>query len=117
MARHLLDEIRDTALDDAGRERLQAAHERSVTELATALSPELHDELRSLTSPLAPGAVTSDAELRIVQAQLVGWLEGLFHGVRATVAAQQLAARQQLEHMRSAQAADRGEPERRGTYL
>lgn len=100
MVRQLLEEVRQAPLDDASRERLAEVYERSVTELAEALSPDLQEELRTLTLPFDPDGVPSDAELRIAQAQLVGWLEGLFHGIQATLFAQQVAARQQLEQMR-----------------
>lgn len=99
MVKQLLDEVRQAPLDDASRERLAEIYERSVTELSGALSPDLQEELRSLALPFESG-VPSDAELRVAQAQLVGWLEGLFHGIQATLFAQQLAARQQLEQMR-----------------
>ncbi|HWL42487.1 MAG TPA: bacterial proteasome activator family protein [Ilumatobacter sp.] len=99
MVKQLLDEVRAAPLDEASRERLAEIYERSVTELGGALSPDLQNELHSLALPF-DGGVPSDAELRVAQAQLVGWLEGLFHGIQATLFAQQLAARQQLEQMR-----------------
>lgn len=100
MVKQLLDEVKAAPLDDASRERLAGIFQRSVDELATALSPDLQEELRSMAPPFRDGGVPSDAELRIAQAQLVGWLEGLFHGIQATLMAQQFAARQQLEQMR-----------------
>jgi Protein of unknown function (DUF2587) len=100
MVKQLLDEVKAAPLDDASRERLAAVHRRSLQELATALSPDLQDELLSMALPFEEGEVPSDAELRVAQAQLVGWLEGLFHGIQATLMAQQFAARQQLEQMR-----------------
>jgi hypothetical protein len=117
MVKQLLDEVKAAPLDEASRERLAAIHERSVIELAQALSPDLQDELRSLALPFQDG-VPSEAELRIAQAQLVGWLEGLFHGIQATLFAQQLAARQQLEQMRQLPAGQQtmpGGPPRRRT--
>ena len=99
---------------------LAEIYERSVTELAEALSPDLQEELRSLALPFEDDLVPSDGELRVAQAQLVGWLEGLFHGIQATLFAQQLAARQQLEQMRQLpQGAPGQQPmgERPGTYL
>lgn len=121
MVKQLLDEVRSAPLDDASRERLAEIYERSIVELAQALSPDLQEELRSLALPFRDGVVPSDAELRIAQAQLVGWLEGLFHGIQATLFAQQLAARQQLEQMRQLPpgAGGPGVPgsERPGTYL
>jgi hypothetical protein len=86
-------------LDDRSRERLTDIYQKSVEELGAALSPDLRDELQSFALPFADGA-PSDAELRVAQAQLVGWLEGLFHGIQATLFAQQLAAQQQLQQMR-----------------
>lgn len=126
MVKQLLDEVKSAPLDDASRERLAGIHARSLEELATALSPDLQDELRSMALPFQDGEVPSDAELRIAQAQLVGWLEGLFHGIQATLMAQQFAARQQLEQMRQLPPGVRpgpgpsGQPdpgERPGTYL
>lgn len=123
MVKQLLEEVRAAPLDEASRERLAEVYERSVTELAEALSPDLQDELRMLALPFDDDAVPSDAELRIAQAQLVGWLEGLFHGIQATLFAQQLAARQQLEQMRQLPPGAQGGPgmppqgERPGTYL
>lgn len=100
MVKQLLDEVRQAPLDEASRERLAEIYERSVTELANALSPDLQEELRSLALPFENDTVPTDGELRIAQAQLVGWLEGLFHGIQMTLFAQQMAARQQLEQMR-----------------
>jgi hypothetical protein len=87
-------------LDEPSRERLAEIYERSIVELSEALSPDLQDELRMLALPFHEGSVPSEAELRVAKAQLVGWLEGLFHGIQATLFAQQIAARQQLEQMR-----------------
>jgi Protein of unknown function (DUF2587) len=123
MVKQLLDEVKAAPLDDASRERLAAIYERSLDELATALSPDLQQELRLMAPPFGEGERPSDAELRIAQAQLVGWLEGLFHGIQATLMAQQFAARQQLEQMRrlppgSAVPGQMTDPsERPGTYL
>ncbi|CAN5830892.1 hypothetical protein BH24ACT5_BH24ACT5_09280 [soil metagenome] len=100
MVKALLEEVRTAPLDNPSRERLAEIYERSVTELSEALSDDLRDELRNLALPFNDGEVPSDSELRIAKAQLVGWLEGLFHGIQATLFAQQLAARQQLEQMR-----------------
>jgi hypothetical protein len=99
MIRQLLEEVRQAPLDDASRSRLKEIYETSVRELADGLSPDLREELARLALPFDQDA-PSDAELRIAQAQLVGWLEGLFHGIQATLFAQQIAARQQLEQMR-----------------
>jgi hypothetical protein len=99
MIRQLLEEVRQAPLDEASRTRLKEVYETSVRELAEGLSPDLRDELDRLALPFDGGSAPSDAELRIAQAQLVGWLEGLFHGIQATLFAQQMAARQQLEEM------------------
>jgi Protein of unknown function (DUF2587) len=103
MIKQLLEEVRAAPLDDASRARLKAIHERSITELETGLTPELRDELERLSLPFTEDAIPSDAELRIAQAQLVGWLEGVFHGLQAALVAQQMAARVQLEQMRRGQ--------------
>jgi hypothetical protein len=99
MVKQLLEEVRNSQLDVGSRERLAEIYERSVVELADALSPDLQQELRMLALPFSDG-VPSEGELRIAQAQLVGWLEGLFHGIQATLFAQQMAARQQYEQLR-----------------
>jgi hypothetical protein len=100
MIKQLLEEVRAAPLDDASRNRLREIHRASIHELEDGLAPELRDELERLTLPFTEDSVPSDAELRIAQAQLVGWLEGLFHGIQTALFAQQLAARQQLEQMR-----------------
>ncbi len=100
MIKQLLEEVRAAPLDDASRTRLREIHKSSVRELEQGLAPELREELERLTLPFTDDAVPSDAELRIAQAQLVGWLEGLFHGIQTALFAQQMAARAQLEQMR-----------------
>jgi hypothetical protein len=100
MVKQLLEEVRNASLDEASRERLAEIYERSVTELSEALSPDLQEELKSLALPFDDGEIPSEAELRIAKAQLVGWLEGLFHGIQATLMAQQVAAQRQLQEMR-----------------
>ena len=100
MVKQLLEEVRTGSLDEASRERLAEIYERSIVELSEALSPDLQDELKNLALPFKDGEIPSDGELRVAKAQLVGWLEGLFHGIQATLFAQQIAARQQLEGMR-----------------
>ncbi|SFQ44048.1 Protein of unknown function [Amycolatopsis arida] len=100
MIKQLLEEVRAAPLDDASRNRLREIHATSIKELEQALAPELQDELERLVAPLAGDETPSDAELRIAQAQLVGWLEGLFHGIQTALFAQQMAARVQLEQMR-----------------
>jgi len=118
MIRQLLEEVRQAPLDEASRTRLKEIYETSVRELAEGLSPDLRDELARLALPFDQEA-PSESELRIAQAQLVGWLEGLFHGIQATLFAQQMQARQQLEQM----AGQRGLPSAPGdapvpgTYL
>jgi hypothetical protein len=99
MIKQLLEEVRAAPLDEAGRARLREIHESSIRELEEGLSPDLRDELERLTIPFG-GDVPSEAELRIAQAQLVGWLEGLFHGIQTALFAQQMVARNQLEEMR-----------------
>lgn len=101
MIKQLLEEVRSAPLDEAGRTRLAEIHRRSITELEQGLAPELIDELERITLPFNDSA-PSDAELRIAQAQLVGWLEGLFHGIQAALFAQQMVAQQQLQNMRRA---------------
>lgn len=124
MVKQLLEEVRGSQLDESSRERLAEIYERSIVELSQALSPDLQHELHMLALPFKDGEVPSESELRIAKAQLVGWLEGLFHGIQATLFAQQLAARQQLEQMRQLpQGMGPGEPPERdaaarpGTYL
>ncbi len=100
MIKPLLEEVKAAPLDEASRSRLRESHATSISELEDGLAPELRDELRRLALPFSEDSVPSDAELRIAQAQLVGWLEGLFHGIQTALFAQQMAARAQLEHMR-----------------
>ena len=100
MIKQLLEEVRNANLDEAARGRLREIYETSLRELGSALSPDLRDELHRVAIPFGDGAQPSEAELRIAQAQLVGWLEGLFHGIQATLFAQQMAARSQLDDMR-----------------
>ena len=100
MIKQLLEEVRVAPLDEASRNRLREIHATSIRELEDGLAPELREELERLTLPFSEDATPSDAELRIAQAQLVGWLEGLFHGIQTALFAQQMAARAQLEHMR-----------------
>ena len=118
MVKQLLDEVRAASLDEAGRTRLREIYEISVRELATALSDDLAQELDRMSIPFGDG-VPTESELRIAQAQLVGWLEGLFHGIQATLMAQQMAARAQLEELRQRQlpGPDGHQAPRSGTYL
>src|SRR5487761_1506854 len=102
MIRQLLEEVRAAPLDEKSRARLAAIHQSSIKELEDGLAPELVDELERLSLPFTEEDLPSEAELRIAQAQLVGWLEGLFHGIQTTLFAQQMAARAQLEQMRRA---------------
>jgi Protein of unknown function (DUF2587) len=119
MVKQLLEEVRQAPLDEASRGRLREIYEQSIRELADGLSPDLAAELDRVSIPFDTAATPSDAELRIAHAQLVGWLEGLFHGIQATLVAQQVAARAQLDEMRQrslpqAPPSDAGRP---GTYL
>ncbi|MET9349166.1 bacterial proteasome activator family protein [Streptomyces termitum] len=102
MIKQLLEEVRAAPLDEASRVRLKEIHASSVKELEDGLAPELVEELERLSLPFTDEAIPSDSELRIAQAQLVGWLEGLFHGIQTALFAQQMAARAQLEQMRRA---------------
>jgi hypothetical protein len=122
MIKQLLEEVRAAPLDEASRNRLREIHKRSIAELEDGLAPELRDELERLSLPFTDGNIPSDAELRIAQAQLVGWLEGLFHGIQTALFAQQMAARVQLEQMRrglppGASEAPADGPGMRGQYL
>ena len=100
MIKQLLEEVRAAPLDEASRNRLRDIHAASIRELEDGLSPDLREELERITLPFSEGETPSDAELRIAQAQLVGWLEGVFHGIQTALFAQQMAARAQLEQMR-----------------
>ncbi|HEY5454701.1 MAG TPA: bacterial proteasome activator family protein [Acidothermaceae bacterium] len=120
MIRQLLEEVRAAPLDEASRVRLKEIHAASVKELESGLSPELVDELERLTLPFTESEVPSESELRIAQAQLVGWLEGLFHGIQTALVAQQMAAHAQLEQMRRALpqgTAPEGQRPNQGMYL
>jgi hypothetical protein len=119
MIKQLLEEVRQAPLDDASRGRLREIYDASIRELSAGLSKDLQDELNRMALPFGGDSTPSDAELRIAQAQLVGWLEGLFHGIQATLFAQQMAARNQLEEMRRrGLPAGRDEPPTpAGTYL
>jgi Protein of unknown function (DUF2587) len=126
MIKQLLEEVRQTELDEPSRERLREIYDTSIAEVSASLSPDLQEELARLALPFEPDTAPTGPELRIAKAQLVGWLEGLFHGIQATLFAQQMAARQQLEHMRGqlgpGMQVPEGPPppegeERPGTYL
>jgi hypothetical protein len=124
MIKQLLEEVRQAPLDEKSRARLREIYETSVHELSEGLSDDLKEELARLSSPFSADEVPSEAELRIAQAQLVGWLEGLFHGIQAALFAQQAAARAQLEEMRrrglphgGSGDDDGGSDSRPGTYL
>jgi hypothetical protein len=107
MVRTMLDEVRRAPLDDAGRRRLREIHEKSIAELDSVLSPDLQQELGEVVLPLT-GDAPSESELRLAQAQLVGWLEGLFHGIQATLFTQQAMAQSQFEEMRRRRALESG---------
>ena len=113
MVRTMLDEVRRAPLDDAGRRALREIHERSLHALEDVLSPELHQELAEVVLPFNSDT-PSESELRIAQAQLVGWLEGLFHGIQATLFTQQATAQQQFEEMRRRHALEIGAPDPAG---
>ena len=100
MIRQLLEEVKSAPLDEKSRARLKEIHQNSIKELEDGLAPELVEELDRLSLPFADDSTPSEAELRVAQAQLVGWLEGLFHGIQTALFAQQMAARAQLENMR-----------------
>jgi len=100
MMRQLLEQVREIDLDEPSRERMREIYEQSITELSSALSPELHDELLRLSGPFSDVGTPSEAELAVAKAQLVGWLEGLVQGIQATLFAQQVAAQQQLASIR-----------------
>jgi hypothetical protein len=119
MIKQLLEEVRHAALDEKGRSRLAEIYETSVKELSEGLSDDLRDELNRLAMPFEDETTPSEAELRVAQAQLVGWLEGLFHGIQATLFAQQMAARQQLDELRQRSLPAGEGPQQRppGTYL
>jgi proteasome activator-like protein len=125
MVKSLLEEVRAAPLDEPSRERLAEIYERSIAELSDALSPDLQQELKMLALPFRDGEIPSEAEIRVAKAQLVGWLEGLFHGIQATLFAQQLAARQQFEQIRQLPPGQQRPgmpdqvppPDRPGTYL
>lgn len=117
MTRAMLEEVRQAPLDDAGRDRLRAIYDRSLAELKDVLSEDLVDELDAVFIPIDEGT-PSEAELRVAQAQLVGWLEGLFHGIQASLISQQMAATAQLDHMRQPRSIDTGDSESgSGLYL
>ncbi len=102
MIRQLLEEVKAAPLDEASRVRLKEIHHASIKELEAGLAPELVEELERLTLPFTEDATPSEGELRIAQAQLVGWLEGLFHGIQTAIYAQQMAAQAQFEQIRKA---------------
>jgi Protein of unknown function (DUF2587) len=110
MIRQLLEEVKSAPLDDASRNRLKEIHRSSIKELESGLAPELVEELERLSLPFTEEGTPSDAELRIAQAQLVGWLEGLFHGIQTAIYAQQVSARAQFEQMRRALPGRPGQP-------
>lgn len=116
MTRAMLEEVREAPLDDAGRLRLLSIYERSLDELKDVLSDDLVAELDAVFVPMDTTS-PSEAELRIAQAQLVGWLEGLFHGIQASLISQQMAASAQLEHMRQRPAIEGGKESGAGLYL
>lgn len=118
MIKSLLDEVKASNLDEPSRARLKEIYDTSIAQLSEVMSGDLVEELKTFSLPFEPGEVPSEAELRIAQAQLVGWLEGLFHGIQATLFAQQVAARGQLEDLRNRSLPQsRGESNVGGNYL
>jgi hypothetical protein len=117
MVRQLLEEVRHAPLDEAGRDRMREIYDISIRELSESLSPDLAEELGRVARPFTGDETPSEAELRVAQAQLVGWLEGLFHGIQATLFAQQVNARNQLEEMRRRAIPGRSGPDPSGQYL
>ena len=120
MIKQLLDEVRQAPIDEASRTRLREIYEASVRELGDGLSPDLRGELARMTLPFAETTVPTESELRIAQAQLVGWLEGLFHGIQATMFAQQMMSRQEMDELRRRSlpaAAERARPAGPPGYL
>lgn len=115
MTRAMLEEVREAALDEAGRQRLVAIYDQSIDELREVLSDDLVEELNAVFLPITD--VPSEAELRIAQAQLVGWLEGLFHGIQASLISQQMAASAQLERMQTHKAIESGDVADQGSGL
>lgn len=116
MIRQLLEEVRQANLDEASRSRLKEIYDLSVNELSSTLSEDLANELRRISLPFKQD-IPTDAEIRVAQAQLVGWLEGLFHGIQATLFAQQMAQRNQMEELRRRGLPQANEGPRPGTYL
>ena len=114
MIRQLLEEVKAAPLDEASRNRLKEIHRASIKELESGLAPELVEELERLSLPFTEEGTPSEGELRIAQAQLVGWLEGLFHGIQTAIYAQQMAARAQLEQMRRQLPPGMGLPQQEG---
>lgn len=120
MTRAMLEEVRQAPLDEAGRRRLHDVYDRSLGELREVLSEDLQEELDEIFLPLADDSAPTQADLQVAQAQLIGWLEGLFHGIQATLFSQQLATQAQLEEMRRRRALEPGSSDRqqgRGAYL
>jgi len=117
MTRAMLDEVRQAPLDEAGRERLKRIHQQSLDELREVLSADLLEEFNEIFEPLRQDSVPSESELRIAQAQLIGWLEGLFHGIQASLWSQQMAAQSQLQEMQRRQLNRPPTEEASGLYL
>lgn len=117
MTRAMLDEVRQADLDAAGRSRLMDIHERSLDELREVLTDDLLEEFNEIFQPLRGEGVPSESELRIAQAQLIGWLEGLFHGIQASLFSQQMAAQAQLAEMSKRQLGAPQQEEKSGLYL
>ena len=97
MIRELVEEVRQTPMDEKGRGRLADIYRNSIDQLKDSLSEDLRAELDSLALPLEGDS--SEAEIRVAQAQLLGWLEGLFHGIQAALWAQHMQAQAALAEM------------------
>lgn len=116
MTRAMLEEVRQAPVDEGGRRLLVEVHERTLSEMEEVLTPDLREELQEIFLPLS-GEDASESELRISQAQLVGWLEGLFAGIQATLWSQQAAAADHLQQMRARAIEMQGSQEPPGQYL
>jgi len=126
MLQTLMAEVRNADTDVESRKLLARIHNETMEELATVLSSDLMDELSEFTNCCDDEGVPTEAEIRVAQAQLVGWLQGLLQGLQASMAAQQTAAAQQLQQLATRQSAPgpggptaggSGLPEQAGTYL
>ena len=116
MTRSMLEEVRTATLDEEGRARLRAVFDATLEQLHTVLTEDLREELSEVFVPLDEG-VPTQAEIRVAQAQLIGWLEGLFNGIQAAIMTQQMAARSQLQQIRGGPPSEDGDHGAGGLYL